>query len=129
MENRIRAELEHIRDATAACSVAIAAGDAGQVLEILRERQAHMTCIDMIQAEKARLLAANPSLQGENIPQESDNRRLLQDIADLDRSVRHQADEWNESCRADLRELRTRRYLHAYEKDVEPSSLFLDIKG
>ena len=129
MENRIRAELEHIRDATAACSVAIATGDAGQVLEILRERQAHMTCIDMIQAERARLMAANPPMRGETTSQESENRRLLQDIVDLDRSVRHQADEWNELCRADLRELRTRRYIHAYEKDIEPSSLFLDIKG
>ncbi len=136
MERRIRTELEQIRDATAACGVALATGDAGQVLEILRDRQTHMSRIDAIQAEKARLLAGKPGaslqehpLRGELNIQESDNRRLLQDILELDQTVRHQADEWNENCRAGLREIRTRRYIQTYERDIEPSSLFVDIRG
>lgn len=136
MERSIRSELEMIRDATAACTVALATGDGEQVLEILRERQTHMSRIDGIQAERIRLMAEFPiSVLKESpewndvIVQEADNRRLLQDIVELDRTVRQQADEWNQNCRADLRELRTRRYIQEYEREIIPSSLYVDIRG
>lgn len=129
---RIRTELEHIRDVTAACGVALAAEDADQVLSILQERQIYMSHIDTIQSEQASLLAMGGSDPGSDqalCEQEAENRRLLQDIVELDESIRRQADEWNETCCASLREIRNQRYIQAYEKEIEPSSLFLDIHG
>lgn len=135
LENRIRAELEKIRDTTQTCSEAIEQGDTDLLNNVLRERQECMERVDRYRSDSGRMVPV--SMQELRAAEEwhafeqvaAENSRLLDEIVEMDRKVRQLAEQWSLDIRVLMKGIQTRRHIQAYERETPPDSLYIDIRG
>ena len=135
LENRIRVELVKIRDTTHTCVEAVEHGDTDRLDSILQERQICMDRVDHYRSETGRMVPVSKQ-EAASDPEwhafeqaATANRRLLEEIVELDRKVRQLAEQWSLDIRVLMKGIQTRRHTQAYERETPPDSLYIDIRG